>query len=221
MNPYRRPHIETRQFSDAAGQVIEYGNRWGADSPPDDSCSVTSNLERYLPLHTVAAALIEHLTAAYDVSVDDDLANGADILHERDDIIRAVRIVPRDPAAAPLTFVFTSFPSVIVHAGTLVDFLFPFCGCDACDTPWEYEVDELEWRVLAVVAGGLSERHSGREFGHTLEAVDGGARSGGESLIEQVAPERLAAAASVIDSVPDGWASWPPSPSPLQGDASA
>ena len=75
-----------------------------------------------------------HLVEEYDVEESDDLANAGDIMHTRDDIVRVVRVVrlsPGDLVAAPRTFVSTSFPSVIVHAGALADFDFPFCGCDA------------------------------------------------------------------------------------------
>ncbi|WP_424980865.1 DUF6226 family protein [Microbacterium sp. S308A+] len=35
---------------------MSYGSRWGG-SPPEDSYSVETNLERFAPLHTVADAL--------------------------------------------------------------------------------------------------------------------------------------------------------------------
>mgnify|MGYP005807859175 CR=1 FL=1 len=62
-------------------------------------------------------ALIAHLVEAREVDVSDDLADVGDIMHTRDDIVRDVRLTPCELVAAPLTFVFTSFPSVVVHAG--------------------------------------------------------------------------------------------------------
>ena len=50
--------------------------------------------------------------------------------------------------SAALTFVYTSFPSVLVQAGLLHDFSFPSCGCDACDETWESSADGLEWTTL-------------------------------------------------------------------------
>ncbi|MGX9294439.1 DUF6226 family protein [Tsukamurella paurometabola] len=48
--------------------MIEYGDRWGIDSPPDDSYSRTINLDRFEPLHLVADALIDHLVSTYEVT---------------------------------------------------------------------------------------------------------------------------------------------------------
>jgi hypothetical protein len=208
MQPYARPPIDAPVFRDAAGQVIAYGHRWGGNSPPDDSYSVTSNLERFRPLHAVAGALIEFLRSTYDVAVSE--GHEGDILHTRSDIVRATRITPRDPAAAPLTFVFTSFPSVIVHAGVLTDFLYPFCGCDACDESWEGAAEEMEWQALAVAAGNFSESHwSGRRFSRSIESLGGGAKSSGEMPVDHLPIAKVEAAASVLDALPNGWVNWP------------
>ncbi|MGN6272719.1 MAG: DUF6226 family protein [Protaetiibacter sp.] len=155
MSAYRRPAIDATVYRDARGDVIRYGERWGIDGPPEGSYSRVSNLERFRPLQTIADALIAHLGETFDVTVDDDPAHAAELLQHRDDVARAVRVTPT--SGAPLTFVFTTFPSVFVHAGELVDLLFPFCGCDACDESVANLADELEWQVLAVSAGGLHE----------------------------------------------------------------
>jgi hypothetical protein len=68
--PYRRPTIAPTVFGDADGRVIEYGDRWPDHTPPADSYSVNSNLERFAPLHRVAEALLEWLITTYDVCVD-------------------------------------------------------------------------------------------------------------------------------------------------------
>ena len=116
MRSYRRPDIHLQEFVDASGSTINYGERWGTDSPPEDSYSVTSNLERFAPLHAVADAMISHLEATYDVVVTSDPAFAKGRGRDRDDVIRAVRVSPNASDASPLTFVFTSFPSVIVQA---------------------------------------------------------------------------------------------------------
>jgi hypothetical protein len=144
------------------------------------------------------------------VDVSDGVAFAADLMHDRDDVVRAVRVVPSDPAAAPLTFVFTSFPSVIVHAGVLHDFLYPVCGCDACDESWEPLAHELEWQTLAVAAGGYRERiDPAGELGiaYSLSAPGVGSHSG-TSRADDVPPDLLAAA---IAGLPPGgrWAPWP------------
>lgn len=207
MPPYTRPSIDAPVFRDAAGQVIDYGNRWGSEQPPEDSYSVDTNLKRFRPLHAVAEALIEYLEATYDVTVSED--HGDDILHKRNDIVRATRVTPRDTAAAPLTFVFTAYPSVIIHAGVLTDFLHPICGCDACDSSWEYEAGEMEWHVLAIAAGKFSENHRIGWFGYEIESVGGDSKSGGDSRAFDIPHARLQSAASALNALPNGWQPWP------------
>ncbi len=206
MDSYRRPAIESVEFRDADGAVIEYGERWGADSPPDDSYSALSNVERFRPLHRIAEALIEVLANDYAATVEDDLALASELMHDRDDVIRAVKVTPQDAAAAPLTFMFTSFPSVIVHAGVLHDFLYPVCGCDACDETWERSADRLEWEVQTVVGGGYEERAREHGVGFRL-ADESGSRSG--SVRRQDFPRaRLDAAVRTLSTL-EGWKAWP------------
>lgn len=109
MNPYVRPPIDAPIFRDASGAIIDYGRRWEG-SPPEDSYSVETHLERFAPLHEVADALIEHLRQTYDVEVDEGVEVASDLLHSKPDIVRAVRIRPGDPSCATLTLVFTATP---------------------------------------------------------------------------------------------------------------
>jgi hypothetical protein len=211
MSGYFRPALRAEVYRDGAGSPIAYGDRWGTDSPPDDSYSVTSHLERFAPLHNVAAALITYLDTTYDVAVTEDAAFARDIHHTRHDVIRAVRVTPSTPDAASLTFVFTSFPSVIVHAGLLQDFLYPVCGCDACDETWERSADDLEWQTLAVAAGRYEERIAdGAELDVTmsLEAADGSARIGGESRRVDFAADRVEVATGRLRELGGAWAPW-------------
>lgn len=209
MTGYLRPAVPPRVFRDADGEVIEYGERWAGHSPPEDSYSVTSNLERFAPLHAVADALIRYLGAVYDVEIIEDPALAADLMHERHDVTRAVRITPNKRDAATLTFVFTSFPSVIVHAGLLQDFLYPICGCDACDETWESLAEEMEWQVPAVVSERFREYvRSGPTVGMSLGASDGSGRSG-EFLSSHLPPERVAAAERRLAELPGTWSPWP------------
>jgi hypothetical protein len=213
MADYARPPIQVAEFRDASGAVIDYGRRWGMDVSPGDSYSVVSNLERYAPLHDVADALIDYLQSTYVVTVSHDPANASDILHQRDDILRVTKLTPVNSDAAALTFVFTAFPSVIVHAGMLMDLLYPFCGCDACDEDVERLADDLEWQTLAVAAGGFRESYRpGVEpgFGFSLRAVDGSGGSGGSSAVEQLTDARRAEAAERLLSVPNAWVAWRP-----------
>src|SRR5690554_3899819 len=139
MSSYQRPPIDAPVFHDDAGQVIEYGNRWPVE-PPEDTYSVESHPERFAPIHTVAGTLIAHLLDTYDVEIEEGEQVVTDLLRcPHQDVVRAVRVSPNDPASASLTFVFTAYPGLIVHAGLLHDVAYPFCGCDACDADWERE----------------------------------------------------------------------------------
>lgn len=212
MTAYSRPKIAAPVFRDAAGDVIPYGERWRWREVPDEYYSVTSNLERFQPLHTVAEALIAHLVDNFDVTVSDDLAYAAGLMLLNADIIRAVRLTPANSNGAPLTFVFTTFPSVIVRAGAVTEILFPLCGCDACDEEWQHQAVELEWQVLAVAAGKLQERQTSvtpPRFAGEIAAVDGLAKSGFDgATMEAATPERLAAAVAMLAEHPDGWVAW-------------
>jgi hypothetical protein len=66
-----RPTVPEQVYRNDAGQVIDDGNRWRAEAPPEDASSVALHPERFAPLHQVADALIAYLAATYDVSVSD------------------------------------------------------------------------------------------------------------------------------------------------------
>ena len=83
-----------------------------------------SHPERFAGLHIVARALIGYLATAYDVEVHEDPVH-RDLLIEVLDVLHAVRVTPRGSGAAPLTFVLTGYPGVVVHAGVLHDSRFP------------------------------------------------------------------------------------------------
>ncbi len=144
MSDYRRPAFPVEVYRDEQGRRIDYGNRWNAEPQPEDAYSRVSNLQRFAPLHAVAGALIDWLTNTFDVVVERDLRAATDLLHMPEDVVHAVRVVPYDSTAAPLTFVLTNFPGVYLHAGSLHDFHFPVCGCDACDGDLTSLAEELE-----------------------------------------------------------------------------
>lgn len=211
MSSYSRPLVEAPVFRDAAGQVIDYGNWWGG-SPPEGTYSVDTHPERFAPLHTVANALIAHLIDTYDVEVDEGAETAADLCHPAyHDVVRAVRIRPNDRACASLTLVFTAYPGIYMHAGLLNDFHYPVCGCDACDSNWEGEADDLERQVLAVVAGHYRETVERREsdpwVGYAFTDPDG--MSSGGSRESGMPSEQYKAAESILRKVPDGWGEWP------------
>ena len=212
MRSYVRPDIHLQEFFDVSGSTINYGERWGMHSPPEHTYSVTSNLQRFAPLHEVADAMIVHLDETYDVVVASDPAFATDLARARDDVIRVVRVSPNTSDASPLTFVFTSFPSVIVRAGVFQELLYPTCGCDACDEEWVRTADELEWQVFAVVAGGLEEHiNSGAalEVAMSLAAQDGSRSVSGQSMRADFPAEQMASAERRLATLPGAWERWP------------
>lgn len=162
MTAYVRPHIESVDCYDDAGNLIPYGERWEG-SPPEHTYSAVTHPERFSPLRLVADALIDHLTQTYEVEVQEGLGLLAAIdsdlflVPEADSVDRAIRLVPSDPDCAPITFIYTSSPTVYVLAGIFADFLFPSCGCDACDETWEGGAEAMEDAVLAIVTGKFKE----------------------------------------------------------------
>lgn len=210
MAEYARPVIAARTFHDAEGRTIPYGDRWGGGSPAEDSYSVTSNLDRFAPLHDVADALVDHLHRTYAVSLHEGIEHVRDLMDPAAaEVVKAVRVVPVDPGAAPLTFVYTAFPGIRLHAGFLPDFTFPSCGCDACDETWERSADELESAVHAVTHGGFSEGyHAGAQLPVWFRLVYPGGSGSGATRAEDYPPERFAA---VADALRRGrtWSPWP------------
>jgi hypothetical protein len=213
MSEYIRPSLPRQVFYDSAGAVIDYGNRWRGESPPENAYSVESNLERFAPVHLVAQALIDHLAANYAVSVSEDVAFADDLLYKPDHVERAIRVVPVNGDQAALTFVFTSYPSVILHAGLLYEAPYPQCGCDACDETAESAADELESTVLKVVAGGLAERvnpGSDLSIGYELWSADGSRGARGETGHSDLSPAWLEQARERLRRLPGRWQRWSP-----------
>jgi hypothetical protein len=210
VSSYHRPPIETPVFRDAAGQIIEYGRRW-EDSPPTETYSVDTHPERFAPLHTVADALVAHVAETYDVRITEGPDAAADLLRQSRPFARAVRIEPIDPRCAAITLVYTDYPGIVMHAGLLHDFHFPICGCDACDSTGEAEVDEFERHVFAVVGGRYSESvDEGPDpwVGYSLEYPNG-STSGRGPIGEDLPVARVEAARPILRALSGGWAPWP------------
>lgn len=209
---YIRPALPEDTYYAEDGTAIPYGRRWG-DGPPDtESYSVTSYPERFAGLHLMARALIDHLAAVYDVEVREDNALAADLVVDVRDVVASIRVTPRESGAAPLTFVLTGFPGVVVHAGVLHSFPFPVCGCDACDETVLTEADRLERMVLSVAAGGYAERYPvgrrrWREY--ALTAFDGSGSESGKGEPGPIEAARLKEAELRLRDVQGGWAPWP------------
>lgn len=209
---YVRPLFSEERFRDSRGELIPYGERWGESGPPEDSYSIESNLERFVPLHAVADALIEYLVGEYDVTVEHCSDQAAQLINPRDDVLRTVSLTPADPDAASLTVVYTELPGVVVHAGVLHDFVYPSCGCDACDETAIPVAGELESIILSVVTGGYAEKYpmgAERWCGYALVAADGSGHQSGQGAVGLASPAGLSDAAQILERVPDGWHPWP------------
>jgi Family of unknown function (DUF6226) len=131
-------------------------NRWGSEGLPPEAYSRVTDPERFRPLHNVALRLLEQLDAAFNVERFEGY--GLDRELEVGDLARpSVRLVPRDPKAAPLIIAFTTFPGLKVRAGRWLTDAFPQCGCDACDETANDEAVRLAALVDALTAGRFRE----------------------------------------------------------------
>lgn len=232
MPAYVRPPIPRQVFHDADGRPFEYGERWaGLEGPPEDAYSVDSHPERFAPVVDVADALVAHLVATYDVTVEtadlrglDTAAHTADepahpllagIRHLAQPVERVVRLTPATDDAAPLTVVITGYPGVQVHVGVLHVDAFPVCGCDACDEPADFAAERLEDLVLGTAGGTISESVSGSRYGlgetwvgFALTGRDG--REEGGHGQEKLPAETVREARERLAALPDGrWSPWP------------
>jgi hypothetical protein len=131
-------------------------NRWGPEGPPPEAYSRVTNPERFRPLHSFVVGLISRLEADYDVERLDGY--GLDDELERVDLVRpSVKLLPRDPGAAPIVVAFTAFPGLVVRVGRWHTDTFPSCGCDACDETADGEAARLTQMVDDVTAGRFRE----------------------------------------------------------------
>ncbi|MGW6175191.1 DUF6226 family protein [Arthrobacter sp. NPDC055138] len=211
--PYVRPDLPMEVYRDADGAEISYGIRWGDEEAASDSYSVTSNTDRFGGLHAVADSLIEHLASTYVASIRDVTAETTARMRGQVRVLRAVRVDPASPDAAPLVFTFTDFPGILLHSGLLHSTPFPSCGCDACDETLDSEAAGLEQHVLAVAAGGFAERYplgQHRRAEYQLVRVDGsGWEGGGGEPSHDYTEAQLSEAERTLKLLPNGWQPWP------------
>ena len=123
---------------------------------------------RYGVLQDAADIVLEELTARYTLErreTKELLTAGSD-----GPFARVVRLIPHAPAAAPMSVVFTDFPSVVLRLGRFYEQSLPGCGCDMCDEDPAELVDELHLTAAAAVEGGLWERVHRRLTGSWSEA---------------------------------------------------
>lgn len=209
MSGYRRPDSGPEIHRDERGLPIDYGHRWEGISPPTSAYSTVGHRQRFVALHQVADALIGWLLDNFDAVAERDPGVATDLLLLPADVVRAVRVIPSNSFAAPLTFVFTGFPGIILHAGALHDSYYPVCGCDACDDGVPDLLENLESTVRAVVSHGCFERFDpddGQAIDYRL-AEPGSWEEAGRLHAEEL-PEGKAERARAILASDGHWLPW-------------
>lgn len=218
---YSRPRVATREYRDDSGHLVAYGRRReeSSDSGPRGArTSVFSHQERYEPIFVVADALIAYLVATYDATVEDSVeyASAFDVMEhlQEPSFTRVVRIQPSGAEQAPVVIGFHDHPgSLRVVAGCFSEFDMWFCGCDACDEPWEGVADALEHVILTVVTRGLSERVDPHRRGSARYWLDSSQRRQLTGAIPKrgMSPAVLARATEASRRLGDGmWSPWTP-----------
>jgi hypothetical protein len=133
------------------------GNPACPPAPPPEAYHRVTDAGRFRPLHEEALALLEHLHNRFNVqrtegdAVDAGLDAGQRLSRP------TVRLVPADPAAAPIVVAFTSFPGLVIRCGRWHVARFPACGCDACGETAAGEAARLRDLVAQVTGGRFRE----------------------------------------------------------------
>ncbi|MDP9392893.1 MAG: DUF6226 family protein [Actinomycetota bacterium] len=125
------------------------------DEPPEEAYSRLTSPERFGVLVDAAAALVAQLLDRFDVRRE--AADARDAGCAGVDVVRADRLVPADPRAAPLVVEVSAFPGVALRAGYWFKSGYPRCGFDACDDDPDELVAQLRDDVAAVVGGFTEE----------------------------------------------------------------
>ena len=127
------------------------------ESSLDPEYSRVTNPERFRPLHATMLKIIDRLENDFDVErtegygLNKDLRRGSDLA--RPD----VKLVPKNPGAAPIVAAFSTFPGLFIRFGRWYIQSFPRCGCDACNESAEGEIERLNVIVDDVTAGRFRE----------------------------------------------------------------
>ncbi len=199
MTRYVRPPVEIATFRDAQGNPIPYGRRFLEDEgPPEDTYGTCLHPERFEPVVTVAAALVEFLVATYEV--DHDVVVDGDRT--------TATFVPSEGTAMTITTSTADGPGVEVGAGVRYRGLWPDCGCDACDDDVADLLDDLEATVLTIAEGGFSEWRSGPEPSMPLVTDDLG-RALGDEVVPWLSHVRFQGR---LESQSSGWSTEAPEP---------
>ena len=130
--------------------------RIGTPPPPEEYSRVT-NPERFRPLHSLALEIVSRLQSEYDTVASETFVLVRGVMPPIEWDRPPVTLAPTSKNAAPISFAFTPFPSLILRAGRWFYSSFPSCGCDACAETAEREGDRLKWIINNVVQGNFGE----------------------------------------------------------------
>lgn len=203
MHGYQRPPLAFRKFRDSDGKAIDYGHRWPDRHPPEGAHEGVRDPDRFEPLRPVANALIDWLLRTYDATLIRTVA-------AESAAPRVLDVVPRDPAAASVSFSLIEPSGVLITAGVLHEFRFPDCRCDACDEDIHDLAEDMEWIVRTVVSGGYSEHIDDSPSPHAeyrLQAPGMQRTASARGPVSTPDRDRLAQARAALP--PGGvWAAW-------------
>ena len=127
--------------------------------PDPGSYGRVTNPDRYRVVADAAEALVGRLVGEFHVvrSIGDVATDFPDWRGPERETVRLVSV-----QGAPITFLTTSFPGVVIRFGTWGHEPFPSCGCDACDENPVQEIERMVRLVETTVAGGYRERMTRR-----------------------------------------------------------
>lgn len=122
--------------------------------PDHEAYGRVTNPERYQIVVDAAHDRVEDLVEAYQVESEagEPEVDFADWTGDSESVVRLQPV-----RGAPLGFMFTAFPGVVVRVGEWGVRAFPACGCDACDEPPIEVVERLNDFVDAAIEGTYEE----------------------------------------------------------------
>lgn len=181
------------------------------DGPPDEAYGRVTNPERFAAVHDAARTLIGELIETFDVDVmtGPDVDDAMALRSPGAEFLETIRLAPREATASTATFGFTPFPAVFVHAGRSLSYVYPRCGCDACDDQPDEVIADLRREIDALTAGRVTEKWDGARH-HTATVYEGGSSASGWTLVEGDRARLLGA------PYEHTWAAWPPAPGPSE-----
>lgn len=179
--------------------------------PPVEAYSRVTNPGRFAPLHNAVLELFGRLGAEFDVQ----RREGYGLDPELEIVALAqpvVQLIPADPAAAPITAVFTTFPSVLLRCGRWLVAPFPSCGCDACNETADKESERFRATMDDVVCGRFKESISIPLLGSASQKWELGAQDAPRGYRSGGLLVKRSRARQLIDNGPRAcrWKAWSP-----------